>query len=305
MSTGRGPVPRITVGIPFCNEERHLAAAIRSVLAQTVTDLEVLLVDDGSTDGSLGIARSFEDARVVVLSDGKRRHLPARLNEIAMRARAPFVARMDADDIAHPRRLAAELDMFDRDPSCHAVGTWAALVDQREAVLAVVEVSPEPASPRLALERGLLAHATMLARRSWLLANPYDETLTRAEDRDLWCRTVRTSRFGIVRAPLYVVRIEHGEQSFLPDYCESQRQNRILYLRHGPGSVGVARTARLWAASHLKAAVMSAAVSVGLVERLVRARGRIPTDAERLLIREALQVGDARVAEASVSARSG
>jgi glycosyltransferase involved in cell wall biosynthesis len=300
VSGAGGTVPRITVGIPFFDEEKYLSGAIRSVLAQTVTDLEVLLVDDGSTDRSLEIARSFDDPRVVVLSDGKRRHLPARLNEIALRARANLVARMDADDVAHPQRLARQVEVLEKDPSLDVVGTWAALVDDNGEVLAVCEVSPEPASARTALERGLIPHATMLARRSWLRANPYDEALTRAEDRDLWCRTVTTSRYGVVPSPLYVVRISDRDRSFVPGYLESQRQNRILMLRYGPGALGAARTARSWVASHLKGVAMRAVVFVGLTDLLVRRRGRPPTAEERALILEALHASEVQASDREV-----
>ena len=68
-------MPLVTVGLPFFDEQRHLGDAIRSVLAQSVTDFELLLVDDGSRDDSLAIARSFTDSRIRVIADGKRRHL--------------------------------------------------------------------------------------------------------------------------------------------------------------------------------------------------------------------------------------
>lgn len=289
--------PGVTVGIPFFNEEDHLGSAIRSVLAQTVEDLEVLLVDDGSTDRSLAIARSFDDPRVVVISDGQRRHLPARLNEITRRARGEIVARMDADDVSHPRRLALQLDVAARDPSCDAIGTWTALVAEDGAILAITETGALRASPRTALEHGVISHATMIARRGWLRANPYDERLTRVEDRDLWCRTVRTSSFAVVPLPLYVNRIFPHEAGFLASYLESQRQNRILILRHGPGSVGIGAAARLWAASHAKGVVMRAAFVSGLAERLIRRRGRPPRDAERALVLEAMSAGSPAGAE--------
>lgn len=276
----------MTVGIPFFDEEAVLEAAVRSVLAQTMDDLEVLLVDDGSTDRSLTVARSFDDPRVLVLSDGRRRGLPARLNEIVGRARGELVARMDADDVSHPERLAREVEVFDRG-GYDAVGTWAALVDDRGEPFGVVE-DALPGSERVALERGLLAHATVLARRAWLAENPYDEALTRAEDRDLWCRVVGRARLGVVPEVLYVVRVSPRDVRFLADYAESQRQNRILFARYGPGSVGVARAARLWGASYAKTMAMRAAVRAGLGEALLRRRGRPPTASERLRVAEAL-----------------
>ncbi len=280
--------PRVTVGIPFFNEEGRLAAAVRSILAQTEGDLELLLIDDGSMDRSLEVAHSFDDRRVTVLSDGLRCHLPARLNEIVRRARSALVARMDADDVSHPERLARELAVIEGDTRCDAVGTWAGLVDGDGRIFAVVEAAPQPSSREVALTRGFIPHATLLARRSWLLANPYDEALTRAEDRDLWCRTAGTSRFAVVEEPLYVVRVEAGDDRFLADYLEAQRQNRTIMLRYGPETLGGIETARSWLAAHAKGLVMRAAVRGGLGRRLVRRRGRPPTATERGLIEQAL-----------------
>lgn len=283
--------PAITIAIPFRDEERYLAGAIRSVLHQTFGDFELLLIDDGSTDRSLAIARSFDDPRIVVSSDGAAKGLPARLNEIVGRARADLVARMDADDVIHPTRLERQLEAMRVDPSLDVVGTWVALVDENEEPFAVAECAELPATEARALERGVLAHATILAKRSWHLANPYDETLTRAEDRDLWCRTASSTRFGVVPEVLYVVRVSPRDTHFLGDYLVAQRQNRAIFLRHGPRIVGIPRTARLVAASAAKSAIMRAAHATGLSTRIVHRRGRAPTDAERARVRETLESG--------------
>lgn len=282
--------PRVTVGIPFFDEERFLGEAIRSVLAQTVTDIEILLVDDGSRDRSLEIARSFEDERITVVSDGVRRRLPARLNEIASRARADVVARMDADDVSHPRRLERQLEVLSADPSIDAVGTWVGLVDAANEPFAVVEAADMPPTPAQALDRGIFAHATMVARRDWLLRNRYDEHLDRAEDRDLWCRTVNTAKFAVIPEVLYVVRTSSRSPDFLADYVASQRQNRALFVRYGPSSYGRARTAKSWLLSHAKSLVVRAAVRARLDEHVVRRRGRSPRAQELAFMREALEV---------------
>lgn len=284
----KSPPPRITVGIPFYNEERFLADAVRSILAQTERDIEVLLVDDGSTDRSLEIAKSFTDPRIVIVSDGQRRKLPARLNEIARRARADLVARMDADDVSHPDRLARQLAELEADDAIDAVGTWAGLVDDAGEVFAIAEAAPLPASRKTALLRGVFAHATMLARRSWLLANPYDERLTRSEDRDLWCRTAATSHFRVIPSPLYVIRLSPEDPRFLPDYVEAQRQNASILLTYGPSTFGYVRTARTWIAWQGKALVMRSAARVRLTASIVRRRGRAPSSAEHALVVEAL-----------------
>ncbi|HVH44483.1 MAG TPA: glycosyltransferase family 2 protein [Labilithrix sp.] len=280
--------PLVTIGIPFFDEEEYLAAAIRSVLRQTWTRIEVILVDDGSTDRSIEIARSFRDERVQVFADGRRRFLPARLNEIVTRARGELIARMDADDIAHPDRLRRQVEALQTCGSeCVASGTWAGLIDVDEAPFAVLEADAR-ASPAVALERGIMTHASLVARRSWLEANPYDEALTRAEDRDLWCRT-SSARFAIVEEPLYVVRVSPRDPTFLPDYLESQRQNRILYARYGARALGRLRTSRRWAESVAKGWLMRGAVTLGVADSLVRRRGRPPNARERTLVLEALE----------------
>lgn len=291
--TTRARPPRVTVGIPFHDEARWLGDAIRSVLAQTMTDFELLLVDDGSTDGSLEIARSFADPRIVVLSDGVRRHLPARLNEIVQRARGELVARMDADDVSHPARLERELAVIDAEPACDAVGTWAMVVDDAERPFGVLESASLPATLAVALQRGVFPHATMLARRAWLAAHPYDETLTRSEDRELWCRTVESSTFRVVPDVLYVVRMHARASSFLPDYLTAQGQYREILRRYGPRSLGLSGSVRAWLGSHAKGITMRVAARAGLTDRIVRRRGRPPGLAERSMADEALRAARA------------
>ncbi|MBX3233258.1 MAG: glycosyltransferase family 2 protein [Labilithrix sp.] len=280
--------PLLSVGIPFLDEERLLAAAIRSVLAQTMSDFELLVIDDGSTDRSLEIARGFADPRIIVRSDGRRRHLATRLNEVTRHARGRYVARMDADDVAHPRRFEEQLRLLERDPACDAVGTWAGMIDEHAEPLAIIEASEHGLTPRRVLEHGVMPHPTLLARREWFLAHPYDETLTRTEDRELWCRTAARTRFAIVPSPLYVLRVRPTEPSFVSDYVETQRQNCVLFRRYGPQMIGRTGTARAWLSAHGKSLVTRAAVALGAGDRLVRRRGRAPTAPERALIDEAV-----------------
>ncbi len=108
------PNPVITIAMPFYNSAATLELAIRSLLNQSYGDFELLLCDDGSDDQGLAIARSFNDPRLICWSDGRRLRLAARLNECIDRARGRYLARMDADDIAYPDRLAQQLAFLDR-----------------------------------------------------------------------------------------------------------------------------------------------------------------------------------------------
>lgn len=280
--------PTLTVAIPFFNEAAHLAIAVRSILAQEFTDFELLLLDDGSTDESLAIARSFaSDSRVVVRSDGFRKHLAARLNEVTRLARGRYLARMDADDIAHPARFDRQLALLERS-GVDAVGTWCVLFGPHERIYSVSEAGVLPATARSALEQGILAHATMLTSREWLVRHPYDEALSRVEDRDLWCRAQRDSTFGVVPEVLYAIRVETDAADFLAKYLASQQQHRKLIRRYGPAIDGWPRTLSACGASLLKAAVVSGAVRVGAAEWLISRRGRPPMSSEWPAIRTLL-----------------
>jgi glycosyltransferase involved in cell wall biosynthesis len=275
----------VTVAIPFFDEESALADAIRSVFAQTFSEWELILIDDGSRDRSRAIAESVRDPRVRVLGDAKRRGLPARLNQIVAAARGELVARMDADDVMHPTRLARELSMLRADESLSAVGTWVAY-RYRDDVPTVSETSA-PKSARQTLVRGALAHATMLARRSFLQRFPYDESLDRAEDRDLYCRAFEHARFAVVEEPLYVIRPTEDPRAIVRDYVESMRQNRIIYMRHGWRMAGALSTARALGGAVARELVYRAAARVGAVETLVRRRGRPARAHETALVDEA------------------
>lgn len=281
----------VTVGIPFRDEEAYLEGAIRSILGQSFDDFELVLLDDGSTDRSLAIAKSFDDPRIVVLSDGRKKNLATRLNEIARRATSPIVARMDADDVSHPDRLGRQIAVLRDDPDCDAVGSWVGLVTHDRLPFAVVEASEPPITESVALEVGVFPHATMVARRRWLLRNPYDEALDRSEDRDLWCRTAGMTSFRVVREPLYVVNVTVGDADFLAGYVAAQKQTARLTLRYGVHAVGVPRTVWLWSTALAKGVAMRVAIKMKLGERIVRRRGRAPSTEERAMIEAALASG--------------
>ncbi|MEN6301484.1 MAG: glycosyltransferase family A protein, partial [Armatimonadia bacterium] len=127
-------IPTVSVGIPFYNSEATLLNSVRSVFAQTFQDWELVLMDDGSTDGSLEVARSIDDPRVRVISDGKNLRLPGRLNALHRVTKGRYIARMDSDDLMHPRRLEEQVALLDERPDVDVVGTLMYAMDARKGV---------------------------------------------------------------------------------------------------------------------------------------------------------------------------
>src|SRR5438270_5801548 len=122
------PTPRVSVGLPVHNGMRFLREALESVLRQTLGDFELLVVDDGSTDDTPEVLASVRDGRLRVLRQ-EHEGLVAALNRGADEARAPYLARMDADDVSLPRRLERQIALLAADESVGIVGCGVETID--------------------------------------------------------------------------------------------------------------------------------------------------------------------------------
>ncbi len=127
--------PLITIAMPVYNAGAYLRPAIVSILQQTIADWELLVIDDGSTDGAVDAIGDLRDSRIRILRDGRNRGLAARLNEAIDIARGRFLARMDQDDISYPERLATQLAMLEQNPELDLVVVRCLAIDaEGEAV---------------------------------------------------------------------------------------------------------------------------------------------------------------------------
>ncbi|MFA6174996.1 MAG: glycosyltransferase family 2 protein [Phycisphaerae bacterium] len=202
-------MPVITVGIPFYNNEKTLLNAVRSILSQTFKDWELILLDDGSTDGSLNVARSIKDPRIKVISDGRNMKLAARLNQIIDLAQGEYIARMDADDICSPMRIQQQLELLKKNNNIDVVGCGVIYLSDKDIPLGHTtalqnheEICKQP-------YRGFgICHASIIARKSWYRKFRYDESIQLGQDFNLWLRSYRDSRFANIPEPLYYYRFE-------------------------------------------------------------------------------------------------
>lgn len=192
------PAPVVTILMPVYNAAPYLRAAIDSILSQTWTDYRLVCMDDGSGDDSLAIARSFSDPRVEVIAHTDNRGYVYRLNQGLAEVRSPYVARMDADDIAHPGRLAAQVAFLEAHPNVGIVGTAIQPIGPAgEPVGNVYRPSQKDREIRWQLLTAPpFMHPTVMMRSSVLQEHGlrYDETLMPAEDYDLWRRLLNVTQ---------------------------------------------------------------------------------------------------------------
>jgi glycosyltransferase involved in cell wall biosynthesis len=188
--------PAVSILLPVRNEERHLPAALGSLFRQTFRDWELVAVDDGSEDDTPALlaAAALRDPRVRSLSRPPE-GLVAALNAGLEACRAPLVARMDGDDIAHPHRLACQLAALTRDPELGVVGTAVRHFPRPTlpAGMAAYETWQNSLLDHEAILRDLfvespLAHPSVMFRRETVLAAGGYRDMGWAEDYDLWLR---------------------------------------------------------------------------------------------------------------------
>ena len=204
--------PRVSVLLPARDAGRFIGAAVASILAQTVRDFELLVLDDGSTDETVAVVRSFGDSRIQLVS-GAPRGLVAVLNDGLEQARGAFIARMDADDEALPERFERQLLLFDRNPDVGIAGSALRAMDEQGLEGDLLPVACGDLEIRWT---GLLttpfAHPTVMLRRELVerTGARYDPRWNTVEDYELWMRLLEHTRGDNHPEPLLRYRIHGG-----------------------------------------------------------------------------------------------
>lgn len=227
MSVSR---PKVSVVMSVFNGETYLRAAIDSILNQTLRDFEFVIVDDGSTDSSVEIVKSYNDPRIR-LRPQKNQGLAAALNNGVAVAQAEYIARMDQDDISHLGRLETEYRYLLENPDVGLVGTWICIIDDKGGVFAETK---EPTTPREIRRRiltyncfnhGSVMFLKSVFERAGGYGVEYPES-TPVEDYGLWLRMLQICDGANIPQFLYFWRKHSTSISSIQKV--DQRTQRIL-----------------------------------------------------------------------------
>jgi glycosyltransferase involved in cell wall biosynthesis len=184
--------PKITVLMPLFNGERFVREALESILGQTFTDFEFLIIDDGSTDASVQLVESYDDPRIRLISNHRNLGVTATLNQGINLAQGEYIARMDCDDVSLPTRLAEQVAYLEQHPDCAMVAVKVSMVDEGgKEIGAWLDDKQTPTSEEMYrfLPRGnCIAHPGIMIRKAILSRYRYNEHQRVAQDYDLWLR---------------------------------------------------------------------------------------------------------------------
>lgn len=186
--------PQVTVLMPAYNAERYVGDAIKSILNQTFTDFELLVVDDGSTDRTLEILNSFVDPRIRIIGNNGNRGIVYSLNKGINLAKGVFVARMDTDDISASTRLMKQYRYLSNHPDVALCGCGMVTFNEHRIISKIYYSLGYDSLKAETLFNSPFPHPGVMVRREVLANNPYRAEALHAEDYDLWSRLLRSHR---------------------------------------------------------------------------------------------------------------
>ncbi len=235
-------MPKVSVFIPVYNRSHYLCVAVNSILAQTFTDFELLLVDDGSTDTSLALIERYaaHDARVRAEANGANLGIPRTRNRGLDLARGEYIALLDSDDYAYPGRLQAQVHFLDTHRDHVQVGSWGSFMDAHGQLGTRVRRQPL-AAPDVDAEllfRCCLSNRSIMARTAVLREYRYREEFPRSQDYDMHVRLAERHAMANLPAILVCGRQHPGRSTRLTP--ELGRNRKMAIHRAQLEALGVA-----------------------------------------------------------------
>lgn len=225
--------PTVSVLLTVYNGEPYLQETVESVLKQTCENFELVIINDGSTDGTAEVLAQIDDNRIRLFNQPNRGR-PQALNRGLMKCRGEYVAIIDDDDLADPHRLERQVSVLENRPEIDILGSWFERRNETKTpeTIETVETPESDATIRRSLPTyNPLAHSTITYRKNAVeQVGGYNVSLQSCVDYDLWVRLAAAGfRFAAISEPLCTIR-KHSNRSF--DFSGTDRLRRWLTTWH-------------------------------------------------------------------------
>jgi hypothetical protein len=209
--------PLVSIVMPVYNGEKYLAKAIESILIQSFTNFEFIIIDDGSNDSSLTILKQYssKDPRVRVIVNEENLGIAKSLNKGVTQAQGKYIARMDADDISLSNRIEQQVDFLEAHPDISVLGAQFTIIDSNDNLLGGITLPIFPGVVKWELIYSCpLAHPAIMMRRSLFSIEGFQyRHRPVAQDYDLWSRISRNHKLTNLPETLLLLRKHHGNIS--------------------------------------------------------------------------------------------
>lgn len=238
-SVASSDAPTVSVLLPVHNAAVYVRRAIDSILRQTYSDFELIVINDASTDGSAIVLDDINDPRIVRLTFEKNQGIVNSLNAGLAKARGRYIARMDADDIATPDRFTCQVAYLDQNRNVCVVGSWIrGFGDVRHPYIHRYPISHAEIQANLLFESPL-AHPSVMIRRDMLdrLEHLYSENFPYVEDWELWSRLVHAGKAANIPLPLLNYRIHVKSLSQRFTVLQNDSKLRLLKRNYAEASL--------------------------------------------------------------------
>ena len=201
----------VSILMPVYNAEKHLAEAIESILNQSFTDFEFLIINDGSTDRSEDIILSFSDPRIRYIKNESNLKLIKTLNKGIQLCTGKYIVRMDADDISHPERIQKQVEFMESNPEIGICGSWFEAFGEVENAIVKYKETHDEIMTRMFYQCHF-CHPSIIIRGEIFneLKMHFDENYSHAEDYEFYLRAAKKWKFHNLQEVLLKYRI-HGE----------------------------------------------------------------------------------------------
>jgi len=209
------------------NEEKNISRAIDSILSQTMTDLELIIVNDGSTDHTLEIIRRYDDKRIIIIDKEYNSGLADSLNLGITHARTDLIARQDADDFSQPDRLKTQVDYLSRNPEVVVVGSWGYLTNDTDQKKELKLPTTDIRIRQFMQKDNPFIHTSVVFRKEeFEKAGCYKTGL---EDYDLWIRLAKDNK--LTNLPFFLVTRHEADNFNSRPYYLGKKRRDIYKLR--------------------------------------------------------------------------
>lgn len=195
----------VTIGLPVYNAEKFIALTLKSIFNQSYQNYEIIITDDGSDDNTIEVIKSFNDPRIVLISDGINKGISYRLNQQIDLARGKYFFRMDADDIMFPDRLIKQINYLINNSEIDVVGSSVVVINDENEIIAFRK-SIKIEDYEKIFKTILFNHPTVAGKISFFRKFRYSENLNGVEDADLWIRSFPYCKFSILEDPILFYR---------------------------------------------------------------------------------------------------